>query len=536
MKSNSHEMVKLLIADDEWNICELFENIIQFEDIGLSLIGTARDGVELCEMIEEKKPDIIITDICMPKKDGLQVIQQCRNNQNNCRFIVISGYRQFEYAYNALKYNVSDYLLKPINEDELNQVLRRLASEIRKEKKGEKLPDKDEVIKNYFLENVLDGDNVGNLTDEYSELNKTYSLKLRSGYFLFFYLKLDDRRENRQLDEQLTSILKKLNRLVRKYLQDACYEILIQERFDALKVLINYDRREESVIEKRLEELFLEGRTITDIFNGLNLTICVGDPFQQLNRAAVAGKTAWTVLFSRLGLGTNQIIYYRQLKEPDIGDKLVRWEKAIIRSWETLDTKLFQATIEEMFLQPQTEMCSYAFATFIPQIKEIADTKKSHFVKQHDVTLQNLDKQEVLSVINLSVTFEECKEALIQYNCDEIKMLEELVDKKNIRPIRMACEYVQQNIQGNIKMEDVAALVNLSPAYFSSLFTKKMNQTFSDYIIMVRIKKACGYLENSDMKINEIALAVGLNDVRYFSKLFRKKIGIKPTEYRKIYG
>ena len=113
-KSGARDMrsgIKLIIADDEPFICGMLEKLIEFDALGLELIDCVHDGETMEAKIEELRPDIVLTDISMPRQDGLDVIRKTREKNNSCRFVIISGYKQFEYAYNALKYNVDDYLL-----------------------------------------------------------------------------------------------------------------------------------------------------------------------------------------------------------------------------------------------------------------------------------------------------------------------------------------------------------------------------------------------------------------------------------------
>ena len=112
-----NDRIRIVIADDEQNICEMLKRLIRFDDLGLELIGMVSNGEDLRNVIVKEKPDIVITDIHMPVMDGLEVIRWCNENGCKTNFIVLSGYHQFEYAYNALKYKVNDYLLKPLNED-----------------------------------------------------------------------------------------------------------------------------------------------------------------------------------------------------------------------------------------------------------------------------------------------------------------------------------------------------------------------------------------------------------------------------------
>ena len=123
--------MKVLIADDEYLICELIKKMICWEELGLEFTGFAHNGQELLQKIQEHRPAIVITDISMPVMDGIELIRQTRYLNIPCRFIIVSGYKQFEYAHNALKYAVDDYILKPISETELNQALKKILEELR---------------------------------------------------------------------------------------------------------------------------------------------------------------------------------------------------------------------------------------------------------------------------------------------------------------------------------------------------------------------------------------------------------------------
>lgn len=106
------EKLRVLIADDEPMVCVVVKKCIHWEELGLELAGVASDGQELMDLIKKEKPDIVITDISMPELSGLDLIENVRKEGAACRFIIISGYRQFEYARKALKNSVDDYLFR----------------------------------------------------------------------------------------------------------------------------------------------------------------------------------------------------------------------------------------------------------------------------------------------------------------------------------------------------------------------------------------------------------------------------------------
>ncbi len=119
-------MIKVVIADDEENVCQLIRGLIDWKSLDMEIVGVAHNGVEALELIKTLSPDLMITDIRMPGYDGLEMIQRAKMIKDNLDFIIISGYRHFEYAQNAIKYGVSDYLLKPIKKEDFLIALNKM--------------------------------------------------------------------------------------------------------------------------------------------------------------------------------------------------------------------------------------------------------------------------------------------------------------------------------------------------------------------------------------------------------------------------
>ena len=126
-------MLRVVLADDENKVLLLLQKLIDWEQLGYEIVGTASDGLRALELVREKQPHLLITDVRMPGCSGIELIQRAKDLQPDLHFIIISGYRKFEYAQNALKYGVEDYLLKPLKQEELTGILLRLSDKLGKE-------------------------------------------------------------------------------------------------------------------------------------------------------------------------------------------------------------------------------------------------------------------------------------------------------------------------------------------------------------------------------------------------------------------
>ena len=129
-------MCRVIIADDEPKVLLLIRNLIQWEELGLELVATANDGISALDLIEELHPDIVITDIRMPGYDGIELIEKAKALDPRIDFIIISGYRHFNYAQKAIRFGVEDYLLKPLKALEINQTLRKMTEKYKERDKA----------------------------------------------------------------------------------------------------------------------------------------------------------------------------------------------------------------------------------------------------------------------------------------------------------------------------------------------------------------------------------------------------------------
>lgn len=538
-----NEKLRVLIADDEPMVCVVVKKCIYWEKLGLELAGVASDGQELMDLIKKEKPDIVITDISMPELSGLDLIETVRKEGAACRFIIISGYRQFEYARKALKNSVDDYLLKPINEQEINESLERLRASILDEKMhGKKVVDtlkadikKDrENINRMFLMQMLEKGSA--FLEDAENVKREYGLELGSGIYQAIEAKFDILAEE-DSSAGLSSIQNKLVNIFKKIFEKESREIFVLEEAQRLLIGVNYDSAYKSNFFEKCQKFYEYGKNIVELFVGFTLTVGISAAHETLLEFPQAFKEAGMAVDFRLTLGTDQTIFYDKITIPDerwSDEEMAVIRETVARDFEGLDQEHFRLYTNSLFF-PGNRGCNAS------EMVKLCNTLVEIFYKvqeRFEETLDNADywKEAALKRIENSVSLSELKEAVLQSVLSAMEILDEKRKNQKKRPVRAVIQYIEEHYQETLTLEKVAEAVNLNPVYLSNIFRKETNEKFVDYVHKRKIEAAKQMLCSEDTSVVNIAETLGYFDSKYFSKIFRKYVGIKPTDYRNIYG
>ena len=529
--------LRIAVADDEEIICTMLTKMIDYNELGIELVGTAQDGDALMELIERERPDIVVTDISMPKADGLKVVADTQQKGIKCKFIIVSGYTQFEYAYNALKYDVKDYLLKPINRDELNLAIKKTINDLNSS--GE-LENYTGTLHSFFIRNAVanpDGDGV---PKSISAVNNVYSLNIREGAMRIALFRLDISGAAGKTEHDVTSVISKFTDIFSKHMKPLCSEVVFDSDEMSVTTFINYDPADEERVQEEIEQAFVEIKNVVGIFALMYPTLCVGDrvgDMSSLYRSFISAKQAlWTRRASRLG----KVIYHNSddgIVPQELEKKLAELAQKYDRALVALDSRGLTQAIDELFAMPDKLLRKEAVRLFVSRCVDSLGEKTGEFAGE----LPDYDSIEEIYT-SLVAEAENCtdypqlRDTIKRRIRDIVFHISRGLEKKPFSPIRVAYRFIDRNYDKPISLNDVAEAANLSPAYFSVLFKKETGVSLMEYITDIRIDKAKEYLRETDMNINEIAYALSFQDARYFSKLFKKKVGIKPSDYRKIYS
>jgi len=538
-------MQTVLICDDEKRVCQLINKLIRWNELDLRCLGMVYDGIEAYNTILEQKPDIVITDIRMPGMNGLELLEKIKQEGLDTKIIIISGYKEFEYAHRAIKNGVEDYLVKPINKDELNLILKKIKDQfislqetkISTELLNKRFEQGMNLLREQFIQELCNNESeMGKLPID--TMNDLYNLNFNNGIFQAAVIHLDC--VNQELGDAFSrnKILNKINEYIEEKLKPLCLDALTTVKNNDIICIFNFEDNAQEQIDKLWYMIYESGSAYLNMQAAYMITVGIGLPKNNFERVKYSIVEAHEAIQRRIIYGTNRIIEYiehhqKRLSPNELITPDMMRELAIcIESLELFSLKkwlknIFQYFSTEVQLDAKNlfELSQYIMELILNRIES------NNMIK--------IEKQELLSLFNSSLQnmYEVVQLPVLIYQISEKPMEQCIIYKNNQseKPIRIAKGYVEKHYNENISLADVAEEVHLNPVYFSVLFKKEVGMNFIDFLLDFRIEVAKKLLLNTNDNLGTIAQNVGYKDARYFSKLFFKRVGIKPGEFRKLY-
>lgn len=530
-------MIKVLIADDEKKICRLIKMLCDWEKLGMEIIGYVHNGPEAIKMICEEKPDILIVDIRMPGCDGIEVIRRAREMNLSMEVIIISGYADFAYAKAAITQGVSAYLLKPIKKNELEEAVKQARDSVEKERKrieaGKRLYEytEDENLKKrrdliFSLPmSVSFGEG-----KEIESINKQYYYHFVPGWFQFFVLRLH--YSMKKYDKKATEkTIEGFERTIRSELRDICsdYEICVDG--NKCYVLCNYEETKEKefrnavrVIVNKLAAKRFEMWTMT-------FSAALGKKVRMPSELWDSLESATEQLKEAVVEGCEKLLEGSAAAAPEKDWTLVtdHFNSELARSIDLCDEQMIRDKVGELkkTLEKEQDISGRDYINIV------------HLIGMYALTKSGSDNEEIgrfTERSELSRNLDELFDVLEEYLRKIVQKNLRLQEEDGRRPIRIAKQYIQNHYTEGITLEEVSAIAGFSASYFSGLLKKEMGIGFSEYLIRLRMEKAKELLKGTNINIKDICSQVGYSDLKHFNTVFKKYTGIKPGEYRKLYG
>lgn len=530
-------MVTLLIADDEKKVCQLITKLIDWGKLGIDLIGTYTNGEDALDNIIKYKPDIVLTDIRMPIYNGLELVELAQKEGIDSSFIIISGYKEFEYAQKALKFGVIDFIVKPINKEMLNLTLEKTCNKIRSKKnilyevsQVNKLRE-ERLIKlkeELFTELINKNSNIDNKIEN---ISKTCELKFKTGIYQAILISTDEISLHESQSMFSDKVIEYMKPILKK-----CYEYIVSSRKEGIYCVLNYDFSYENFINSDFKILYEQILQIQEVYGAFCLTIGIGKKVDCISKVYESIYDCRQAEQSKLVSEETGIIRYdkNKYKEYFLSDFFTKNEEEELNNF----IELFKIKEMKDFIYEIEEKIVHKNDISSDVILEIRDNLVKIFLSQTKIndesTLNQIsDMIEKSKRINSIYSFF----SLISGTFENIllKVYDEKMDKERM-PIKKAKEYILNNYKSSLSLEDVAKEIGFSPVYFSKLFKKIEGMNYIDYLTKVRMNSAKNLISDTNLSIDNIAIEIGYTDVKYFRKLFKKLYGIKPIEYRKLYS
>lgn len=376
-------------------------------------------------------------------------------------------------------------------------------------------------------------------TSSFLDIEREYGLNFEKGLFQVIRVKSDIAGRGNEYLENINSIQQKMIAIFEHIFEMDCYCITADGDYDNIKFGINYPVSKRDVINSNIQEYFEHIENIIDLFKDYKVTIGVGCAYSNIWEFKISDEEAKYSVYSRLVKGNNKVIYWEREREEEQQSILTEKEeqdffRQMKNSYEIIDPNGFKKLMRELFIKSRVSFSSADLCRVLSLIIDTFFEEKRQMIKKY--SNEDYLKKQLMFGIKKATSIKDMEQVVSDTIGTALEKFNQEIENQNTKPVRIAVKYIEEHYQETIKMEDIASLIGLNPSYFSNVFKKTTRSNFTDYLINFRMEKAKELLRISSLSIQEIAQETGYTDTRYFSKLFKKAVGIKPTEYRRIYG
>ena len=543
-------MVKVYLVEDEIIIRQSIKNSIDWEKEGYEFVGDASDGELALPVILKEKPDILITDIRMPFMDGLELSRMVKAELPDIKIVILSGYDDFEYAKQAIKIGVAEYLLKPVSSAVLLEHLSEIAEKVRDEREDlalkkvyyQEMQENEELIKMKFLGELISGKL--SLADA-MEKGKRFHMNLSGPFYriiLFKFIQED------HVQAEQSEVLAGAYEAVGGYVDRFRDVFRFQRGVEGWAFLL-------TSVEEEMEtqtKAFIEGlKAVIAPFDTLTWVGGIGSEVARIRALRYSFREADKAFAGRFVQEPNQIISVEQLNfeqqdnefDANIFGEINQFDQIITRflsngSLEEVEsfvgalfTEISEDHFRSLMIRQYIIMNIYATVlTFCKQLRKDAGVEGEVYGQWEGIR----ENEEILKLaVTTAESVDDIKDYIGTLLDHAIELRNTVGGRRYSEIIQTAKERIEQDyMTEDISLNSVAAEVCMSPSYFSSVFSKEMGKTFIEYLTEVRMEKAKQYLACSSMKTSEISYEVGYKDPHYFSYIFKKTQGCTPKEYR----
>lgn len=501
-------MYKVLLVDDEPIITQGLQALLNWEDYGFEVVFIAQDGKEALSYLQENTIHLLVTDIMMPKMTGLELIEEAQKIQSHIKCIILSGYQEFDYVKQGMRLGIENYLLKPVDEEELIKTVQAVSQKLYTSLNEVQDPEFT-TLKDNTLWRLLNGEIE---RSDWQERLSLYDIRFAQAIYNVSILHFEN-------DRDITK-----SKQLRRY---------IEETYSAI-CLFNPDQELIIIFEaEREEELAAFYTSLTDYLKSINTEI--GDFFLSIGKTVTLVEDLEDSYILARELSLYQISFEANML---ISDKVnvdkqyllkmqqeykLDMAKRVMKSREEIRTgiKLFFDALQ-------------VHKSFISHVVVRKYTIDLISYIHHSVQIDKYySHTSAIEKLVYASSIEQIAEVLQDY-CEEL--IDTIDNQNDTRSpiVQNVLEYMHANYNQELSLKTLSQRFHVNPIYLGQLFQKELGVVFSEYINHYRLEKAKELLKSTHLRAGEIGKQVGYSDTTYFYKQFKKNVGATPTEWRNI--
>lgn len=501
-------MYRVLLVDDEQLITMGLQALLDWEDYGFEIVTTAESGEEALAYLKENPIDILITDILMGEMSGLDLIKEVKKVQPKVKSIVLTGYQEFSYIKQGLLLGIENYLVKPVDEEELLTTIQNIGRKL-KVMMGSNQEQESSTLMDNTLWRFLNGEIDKN---DCLERLSLYNIQFNQPFYNVSILNFENYHK--------PEISKEIRKFIEEHYSAVC---LYSPNQDILIIYGSNDEKElfhfnEGLVQDLKGELVNAGLFYLSMGKPVKMVEEIEDSFADARDYSLLQLFSEpNVLISeRLTIDKHEELKKQQEMKENIVKMLLKADKETL---QLVDSYVQELTRKSTFTSPQA-VKKYTF-DLISYIH--------YSLKPDDLSYYTASVEKIVYSTDINQM-----RAILKEYCREIIFL--IHNQVNLRSpiVQNVLDYIHVHYDQGISLKTLGQQFHVNAIYLGQLFQKEIGVVFSEYLNRYRLEKAKELLKTTHFRAGEIGKKVGYSDTTYFYKQFRKTVGTTPSEWRKI--
>lgn len=494
------KLYKVYLLDDEPFILEGLKYIVPWEEYGFEIVGSSSNGEDGFNNIKNKDIDLIITDIMMPKMTGLELMGKLKKEKYNTNFLVLSAFQEFKYAKEAINMGAENYLLKPIDTEELSNNLKSIYEKIKK--KEENILDKN-IVKNNLLKKLIIENYEENILDKLKALNIEFS----DNKYCIINIEISDKLYN---IEDIISKLSKDKSISCVRNKSNVYLIIDEENIE--DIMMELIELKSHMINTKGPILYISVGAFVNNIKEINSSF---KTCMEVNEyKMIYPNKSWIKIYKeKLIMNEYDSLEFEELKK-------ILGNKEFSKTEEYISSIFTKLKYDEKLTPKQIKMKSIEiFLNVYNYFNESKVIKDLHKYFDYIVNNNNTVDDIQIQLVNM-----------LRYIQSKLEQTE-----KSMSPVIIKLlDYIEENYKYDLNLKEISDKLNINSIYLGQLFQREIGILFSDYINNFRVNKAKKLLSDTSLKASEIGVLVGYTNKNYFYRKFKNIAGLTPSEWRKI--